>query len=533
MVEKITVSPQEVRGYGNVVDDKELDDYGFYRCDVSESSDVIKGVRGKVFSIESTAAPSLSISSATENPVGERCVIISASLKDDGNNMLVGRAVSLKEGDNVLATAVSGQNTAFAVVLNSGTHQLYAVFEGDDEYPPVASDSIQVIPAKSFWDVEHEFDYSDYVVGSDILVSGSLGTLYDEIVDGEVVTGRLMESNVRVILATGSETLFCTTDEGGNFEFEVHNVQTNSFRIVIASDERHRVFNQFIDVPVHDYSLAIAESDSSTSSSTVLVVGLTDFNSEVEGAEIEIEGSDGSVYTALTDSLGEAVVNVGHLLETTTFTVTYQNVSASCTVTVDTSYDISYVLDSSTRIIGFTDFESNTFSSFPGIEDGAFVVNYGRGYNLGMLSQGWDNTVDWTLECDFMQNRWDSHLSVFLGLREHYNDYEPYSRLQLSCSSDRFCGKAGVEGTRSVSVKWASPSYTANAWTRLVIEKRNEKYVTVKVNGTTIVNNVEWEDLMNYDTCYIGGASWWNSSGTSNPSGVRIRNIHVSSYSGD
>ena len=332
MVEKITVSPQEVRGYGNVVDEKEFDDYGFYRCDVSESSEVIKGVEEKVFSVEATAAPSLSISSATENPVGERCVIISATLKDDGNNMLVGRAVSLKEGDDVLATAVTGQDTTFAVVLNSGTHQLHAVFDGDDEYPPVASESIQVIPAKSFWDVEHDFDELEYSVGDDVLLTGNVGTLYDEIVNGEVMTGRILEEDVRVILAIGSQNMFCNTDSSGNFEFQVNNLQTNSFRIVISSDERHRVFNQFIDVPVHDYSLAIVESDSSTSSSTVLVVGLTDFNSEVEGATIRITGSDGSSYTAVTDSMGEARVTVGQLLDSITYTASFNSLSASCTV---------------------------------------------------------------------------------------------------------------------------------------------------------------------------------------------------------
>ena len=57
MVEKITVSPQEVRGYGNVVDEKELEDYGSYRCDVSESSEVIKGVEERIFSVSGVPAP--------------------------------------------------------------------------------------------------------------------------------------------------------------------------------------------------------------------------------------------------------------------------------------------------------------------------------------------------------------------------------------------------------------------------------------------------------------------------------------------
>ena len=51
MVEKITVSPQEVRGYGNVVDEKELDDYESHGCTLESGYDVIKGVEERVFNL--------------------------------------------------------------------------------------------------------------------------------------------------------------------------------------------------------------------------------------------------------------------------------------------------------------------------------------------------------------------------------------------------------------------------------------------------------------------------------------------------
>lgn len=535
MVEKIMVSPQAIRGYGNVVEAKDPEDLDCFRCRASADSEAMNGVEEGTFVLSQTSAPSLSIASMTAEPVAGRAVRISAAITDEEGNALVGKELSLRKEDDVLGTVITGQENAIDIVLGGGTHQLHAVFDGDEDYPPSRSESIQVVPARSFWDVEHEFDELEYSVGDDVLLTGTVGTLYDEIVKEEIITSRLLESGVRVMLYLGSpsNTMFCNTDSRGRFEFQVPNVQTNGFRIVIGVDDRHRVFNQVVPVPVHDYRIAIAESEISTADSTVLVVGLTDFNAEVEGATVAISGSDGSSYTCVTDSMGEARVNVGHLHGTVTFTATYQNVSSSVSVTCDMSFDITYVLDSNTPITAFNDFEDKAFTTVPAIEDEAFVVNYGRGYGLGMLSQGWDNTVDWTFECDFMQNNWDSHMSIFLGLNEHYNDYAPYSRLQLSSVRDRLCGKAGVQNSSSVSVRWASPSYTANAWANLVVEKRDGKYVTVKLNGTTIVNNVEWTDLLDHDVAYVGGASWWNSNGSSNPSGVRIKNIHISSYRGD
>lgn len=332
MVEKITVSPQEVRGYGNVANDKDLEDYSNYRCDMSEGSEVIKGVEEKVFTVEASPAPSLSISNATESPVGGRLIQISASLKNEDNDNLVGRAVSLNEGDVLLASAITGESTTFAVVLDSSAHQLHAVFDGDDENPPAVSESIQVFPAKPFWDVEHEFDEDEYAVGDDLLLTGTVGTLYDEIVDGEIVTGRVLEPGIRVALMTGSQNLTCNADNGGNFEFQITNLQSNRFRMIIQSDSMHRAFNNFIDVPVHSYRLGISSTVDSTDGSAVLVVGLTDFSSEVEGATVRITGSDGSSYACVTDSIGEGRVNVGNLSDAVTYTASYGNVSSSVLV---------------------------------------------------------------------------------------------------------------------------------------------------------------------------------------------------------
>ena len=332
LVEKITVSPQEVRGYGNVVDEKELEDYGSYRCDVSESSEVIKGVEERIFSVSGVPAPALSIANVTEDTRMGRCAHISASLEDEGGDGLDDKAISLKSGDDVLATITTGSgDNVFDVVLYDSA-QLYAVFDGDDYYPPTVSEAITLNPAKSLWDVEFILDEEEYEVGDTAILSGTVGTIVDEIVDGEIVTRRQMEANVTLTLVTDLGIRRCSTNANGEFVLQVPNIQQNQWRVVIASTNTHQIFNALIDVPVHDYAMMISESESSTSSSRVLLVGLTDFNSEVEGATISITGSNGSSYTAVTDSMGEARVTVGQLFDSVTYSASFNGLSASCTV---------------------------------------------------------------------------------------------------------------------------------------------------------------------------------------------------------
>lgn len=333
MVEKIIVSPQDVRAYGNVVEEKELEDYESFRCSVTDGSDVINGVDEKVFNVSGTPAPLLTISNETEDVRLERCITISSSLEDSEGNALIGKQISLKEGETVLNTIVTSEgDNAFKVILPLGLHQIYASFDGDDVYCPAVSEAISLAPAKSFWDVEYEFDEDEYSLGDTAILSGTVGTVVDEIVDGEVVTQRIPDSNVTLSVTTSQGSRYCSTNSRGEFALQIPNIQQNQWRVNIVATDTHLMFDKLIRVPVHDYRLFIAESESSTSTSRVLAVGLTDMNTEVEGARIMIEGSDGSSYTCVTDSMGEASVNLGYLLDSITYTARYDGLSASCTV---------------------------------------------------------------------------------------------------------------------------------------------------------------------------------------------------------
>lgn len=51
MVEKIIVNPQKVRGLGNIVLEKDSEDFVEYLCDISEDVETINGVLEDVFTL--------------------------------------------------------------------------------------------------------------------------------------------------------------------------------------------------------------------------------------------------------------------------------------------------------------------------------------------------------------------------------------------------------------------------------------------------------------------------------------------------
>lgn len=188
------------------------------------------------------------------------------------------------------------------------------------------------------------------------------------------------------------------------------------------------------------------------------------------------------------------------------------------------------------RIKVFSDFETTTFTDSPVIEkdednNNMLVLNYGHGYTACIQNQGWDNTLEnWQFECDMMQNNWDSGFELLLGIAEKYMDYTPYRILRIPCASDyHFCiaGRQGAEYNWTYT-RWADYTYSENKWKHLTIIKKNNLF-TIKIDEDTVCSNKVWPDSENYDIITFGGACWGNSNGTSDPSGVKIKNVIVCS----
>ena len=269
MVEKITVSPQEVRGYGNVVDEKELDDYLNFRCDsykgTYEGHDVIKGVEELVFAMEPFIS-SLDLSGANvaygnHVPLSSRLVRVG----EDYGYCIAGKTIVLMEGEDVIGSEVSHANvladtgdTVFHnIFLPVGDHRLHAVFEGDDEYPPAASETITVNVRKASYDIQWETDREFYHLGDIIVITGSVGTIVEEPNgDGEYTEVRQLARDTLIKLSPNGVNLSCTTDENGEFMFETEATAPNSNGILnlllyVAATDTHQSTGQNIYIPVN------------------------------------------------------------------------------------------------------------------------------------------------------------------------------------------------------------------------------------------------------------------------------------------
>lgn len=259
-------------------------------------------------------------------------------------------------------------------------------------------------------------------------------------------------------------------------------------------------------------TLNIIPNEIDTLTETVTLYGtLTDENN------VAVAGETISFYNGK-DKLGEGITD--------------DNGTASLTVAVGSLIDNTLFapkLKSLNEITVFDDFEQQTFKDTPVIEDNVLVVNYGNGFSACILNRGWDNTDDWQFDCDMMQNYWDSGFELVLGIAEKYMDYTPYRILRISSAGDNFCGIAGRENNEKhtwTKIKWGEPSFSANEWTHVTVIKRN-KLFTVKINDDIVCSDKTWEDSENYDRVTVSAASWGNSKGSTDPSGVKIKNITV------
>ena len=139
--------------------------------------------------------------------------------------------------------------------------------------------------------------------------------------------------------------------------------------------------------PQHDYNLEFSQDIYLASSGSATVsCTLTDNGVPVPNATVSLSGSDGSLYTGITNSSGIAQVTVSVSADTT-FTASYSNVSDTCVVTVSR---VIYqpALDGTESITTI-----RTYT--PKISNNELV----RG--CGYLTNGWDNTIDWVLTFEY------------------------------------------------------------------------------------------------------------------------------------
>lgn len=84
----------------------------------------------------------------------------------------------------------------------------------------------------------------------------------------------------------------------------------------------------------HSYSISFGQSSyTAVGGSCTVSVTLLDNNVAVSGATVSVSGSDGSLYSGITNNEGIAQVTVSNISGTVSFTCSYQSVTDTCTVT--------------------------------------------------------------------------------------------------------------------------------------------------------------------------------------------------------
>lgn len=229
--------------------------------------------------------------------------------------------------------------------------------------------------------------------------------------------------------------------------------------------------------------------------SATLEVYLQSNYAPLANATVTVTGSDSSLYTGITNNDGVAQVTVNNVSGTVTFTASYSNVSAQCTVTAQTHLYAPALDGTETlyQINGTTTVSNGEMSG-------------GTCY----LTTGWDNTIDWELsfEAYFVGTCGQSiQLSFGNPTRADYNCIRflcsNYNRVQTNKPSTTY---------NDLSLN----SVSQNTWLSFNV-KRESDTMTVKIgDNTETTHNYRFSE---YSTVCIGTNSWGE--------GVKLRNIIV------
>ena len=330
MVEKIIISPESIRGLGNIVMPKTGADFEEYNCTMEVGEDTVNGEDVTVYVLTpETTTISLVLSSNVSTVTAGGDVILSVTVTED-EVPVSGQSVSFKLGSTELGTSTtnsSGVATYTYTTTGSGSLNFSAVYAGH------SSNGVSVVVNKRSTSTSLSLGSASIVVGSSTTATAT------------VTSSSSGVSGLTVTFYDGSTSLStATTNSSGVATYTLSGLGVGSHSItavVTATDTYDTSTSSASTLTVLDHSYSLAFSAASyvaTGGSATLECTLLDNNVPVEGATISVSGSDSSLYTGITNSNGIATVTVTGISATTTFTCTYSNVSDTCTVNTITYY---------------------------------------------------------------------------------------------------------------------------------------------------------------------------------------------------
>ena len=221
MVEKISFTPEEIRGYGNIVSVHSLDDYECYDGVLSETTDTIDGATVTVYEMEyqtDTEATTISMTASSQSFVVGGSVTFTATLLDNELSGVSGVTITFKDGTSTLGTGTtnsSGVATYTTSSLTAGSHSITAVFAGNSSYTGSTSSAVSVTVLAHSYNLT--FSASEYAS------TGGSASVTCTLTDNSVAV-----SGATVTFTGGTSTVTGTTDSDGDVTVTVSVTQTST-----------------------------------------------------------------------------------------------------------------------------------------------------------------------------------------------------------------------------------------------------------------------------------------------------------------
>ena len=350
---------------------------------------------------------------------------------------------------------------------------------------------------------------SDVVVGDNVLLSAIVHCDYDDTSQADVDLNGYLQG-ATVTFKEGNTVLGSSvTDVNGVATYTVNNISSGSHTYSATFDGSSTDYdsatgNLTFNID-HDYSLAFSQSSyTATGGSATLEVTLEDENGIVSGETVTLTGSDSSLYTSITNQNGIASFTVTGLTSATTFTASYGNVSASCTVNVHLFYDDASV-DNTNNYGAYWNTEGTNSASLT-YGDGYYIITSNGNGNKFFPIQNLAQTDNIRVSIDMLAtNRNETTLGIAYSSGAKYS-HTLGIKFQEALANERF-----QNGSWREISKTTYSSFVTNTWYRLIVEITGDT-LTGSVYSLTdlenpIVTNTGTRDITiahNYVGLHIG-----------------------------
>lgn len=309
-MQEYTVQPQEVRGLGNVIPERESEDFEVYTSSVTSSTEEVNGVTRTVFTMEMSNYSLLLSLSETSITYGES-VIFTATITDAEGNPVVSDTISFYNGSTLIGTGTTDSNgvaTYTASNLAVGNYSINAVYSDGSVSVTSATVSLTVNTIGTTISVTG----SDITYGNNVVLTGVLSI-------GSGYSVAIYQDNVLI------DTVTTTTDGAFTCTVTGLNVSSYVFKAVYAGSSIYSSSQATVTINVVNIIPTITLTTSSGTAlkgeTYVLSGNLTDVGS---GASVKLYNGTSLVDTVTTGSNGNFTKTITGVVDIFSYHATFE-----------------------------------------------------------------------------------------------------------------------------------------------------------------------------------------------------------------